>query len=322
MKQKILFIAFLFICFPLLIFSNSEANISAHSYKTKGDILFDKNEDFPLAFPASSFNNCLQITVDHTKVAGSTDLIDFPMLIDITDASLRNVANGGSMENMNGFDFRFTVNCNTVLDHQLEKYDESTGRIIAWVRIPTLSATSATVIEMEYGDAFIVTDQSTSAVWSSDYEAVWHLNNEFSDATGNIVDGINNGSTDSSGKIANGRHFSGNPDNIGYGTTPLLKNTSEATLSAWINADNINADGHLISIGTGLAAPHSKSRAQLSIVNNQPEIGGRAADTDWFYTEGQTAAIGTGSWYYLTGTINYSSSDLRYISMVSYNQSN
>ncbi|NND10508.1 MAG: DUF2341 domain-containing protein, partial [Flavobacteriaceae bacterium] len=233
------------------------------------------------------------------------------MLIDITDTSLRNISNGGSMDNINGYDFRFTMNCFSVLDHELESYDESSGRLIAWVRIPALSATSATVIEMEFGNSAITTDQSSTAVWSSDYEAVWHLNNDFSDASGNIVDGTNDGSTGANAKIANGRQFNGPTDRILYGATPLLKNTTGATLSAWVNADIINSDAHLIAIGTGQPAPTPDSRAQLALVNNQPEIGGRADDFDWFYTARSDNAIGTGDWYYVTGTINYTNSDLK-----------
>ncbi len=294
------------LCLNMFLFTLSSPIFGADTSYKNIDLLY-----------TGTFNDCIEIIVDPSQVSGSTDLLNFPMLVDITDPSLRNVSNGGSMENSNGYDIEFKSDCSTLLDFQIENYDESTGRLIAWVRIPVLSYSSATTIILEYGNAAISSDASTPNVWSSDHEAVWHLNNEFSDATGNIVDGINNGSTDTSGKIANGRHFDGNPDGIRYstllanGSTPLLKNTGEATLSAWINPDNVNADGHLISIGTGLSAPHGKSRAQLSIVNNRPEIGARAADTDWFYTARSTTAIGTGSWYYLTGTINYATSDLR-----------
>ena len=136
------------------------------------------------------------------------------MLVDITDADLRNTANGGSMHSMSGFDVQFTGDCDDVLHHDIESYDESTGRLIAWVRIPTLYATQATAIKLNYGNAILSDNSSSSAAWNVDYDGTWHLHDDLLDATGNNNDGINYSSSDVTGFIANCQDFNGSGDYI------------------------------------------------------------------------------------------------------------
>ena len=90
----------------------------------------------------------ITITVDTSKVAGSTDLADFPMLVDITDPALRNSANGGYMEHANGYDILFSGDCGAALHHDIESYVEASGRLIVWVRIPVLYANQNTEIKL------------------------------------------------------------------------------------------------------------------------------------------------------------------------------
>ena len=50
-----------------------------------------------------------------------------------------------------GRDFVFTQSDGTtVLSHEIEEFDNTTGEIIAWVRIPTLSASSTTEMYIYY----------------------------------------------------------------------------------------------------------------------------------------------------------------------------
>jgi hypothetical protein len=95
----------------------------------------------------TTWSNRKAITIDHTKVLGSSSLSDFPMLFSLTDANLRTVPNGGATGKNDGTDLLFTSSDGmTRLDHELESYNPGTGNVIAWVRIPTLSNTTDTVI--------------------------------------------------------------------------------------------------------------------------------------------------------------------------------
>src|SRR4051794_22495820 len=80
------------------------------------------------------------ITIDYTKTSGTGSHTNFPVLISLTDANLKTTANGGHVTNSSGYDIIFTSSdCSVQLNHQLEKYDATTGEYIAWVRVPSLS---------------------------------------------------------------------------------------------------------------------------------------------------------------------------------------
>ena len=123
------------------------------------------------------------------------DLTDFPALISFTDTDL--IQTNESL----GRDFVFTQSDGlTVISHEIEKFDNTTGEVIAWVRIPTLSATATTEMYIYYkGDTI---GFNSANVWNDDYVLVWHLNQtstgaigEFRDATSNGNDGRGGGGT-------------------------------------------------------------------------------------------------------------------------------
>ncbi len=80
---------------------------------------------------------------------------NFPILINSTLANLRTIANGGKVENANGYDIIFTSDQAgaTQLAHEIERYDATTGEIVFWVRIEALAATTS--IYMFYGNSGI-----------------------------------------------------------------------------------------------------------------------------------------------------------------------
>ena len=90
------------------------------------------------------------ITIDHLKFTDAScgaTLTNFPILCKVTDPKLATTANGGNVTDAEGDDIIFrahdTATCGGAgvcgLDHEIEKYDPTTGELIAWVRIPTLS---------------------------------------------------------------------------------------------------------------------------------------------------------------------------------------
>lgn len=119
------------------------------------------------------------IIIDHTKVP-SSDQINFPFLFNTTDPDLASVDNGGHVANLNGYDIIFSADPNgqTRLDFEVEKYNPATGQLIAWVRIPTLSHSSDTLIYLFYGNpAISISQANPTGVWDSNYEAVYHFGN-------------------------------------------------------------------------------------------------------------------------------------------------
>lgn len=225
-------------------------------------LLFNSNNT--LAQPAG-YGFGKQVTVLSTQVAGGTPLINFPMLISITDPDLRTTANGGQVESGNGFDIIFTLgDCSTQLAHDLEHYDPTTGELVIWVQVPLLDNLADTYVYMFYGNSAVATDQSNSAIWTTaNYDGVWHLHNDFLDASVGTNNGTNNGSTDISPayNFGDGQNFTDPNHWIELPNHP--NRTGDFTYTGWARTisnnvagqrvvcdDASNANGcHAISIG-------------------------------------------------------------------------
>lgn len=128
----------------------------------------------PTWFGGYGFRRVLNLESD--EVAGSVDLTNFPVLISMTLAELATTVNGGVVENANGYDIVFTDINNNQLAHEIELYNPGTGRIVMWVNVPILGATTDTEIRMYYGDSSISSSQEdVPNVWDANYAAVWHM---------------------------------------------------------------------------------------------------------------------------------------------------
>jgi len=198
------------------------------------------NQSDPASFYSVGSGSCFQgsftcnrkITVPQANVSGSTNLSEFPLLIKIeNDCNLKTAANGGSVQNSNGWDIIFTDSGGVnQLDHELVSYDAVTGDLVAWVST-ALSASSDTDIYMYYGNGAISCDPSNPAgVWNSNYKGVWHLEEDpatagtdgIIDSTSNANHGTDNGSMNASdqvdGKIGKALDFDGSDDYLTLST--------------------------------------------------------------------------------------------------------
>ncbi len=129
------------------------------------------------------------ITIPAASVSGAGTHTIFPVLIDLTDADLESVSNGGLVESDNGWDIAFSQDHTVALNHEIEDYDAVNGQIIAWVQIPSLDAVGDNILYLYFGNSSIVADPSTTATWDpAAYVAVYHLqaDNHY-DATANTI---------------------------------------------------------------------------------------------------------------------------------------
>jgi hypothetical protein len=206
--------------------------------------------------PISEFTCSIPLTIDSSKVSGTSDLINFPVLISLTDIGLKTSSNCGYVQNSNGYDIIFSDSTQTtVLDHEIEKYDGASGGLVAWVRVPTLSATSDTTIYLHFGHSSVcgATENPTN-VWDSNYKGVWHLNESVSnestggthyDSTSNNNDGTQYGNDEEPGQIADGQQFDGVNDYINIPNSTSL-NPDYLTIEFWLNINNwVNNSGIL-----------------------------------------------------------------------------
>src|SRR5208283_4379664 len=96
------------------------------------------------------------ITVNPGQVSGGP-LSNFPMLFSVTDPNLATTANGGHVQNANGYDIAFRDSSGNFLAYEEEYYNAATGQLIAWVSVPQID--NGYHIFIQYGDAGINTSQ-------------------------------------------------------------------------------------------------------------------------------------------------------------------
>ena len=64
------------------------------------------------------------IILNSSQISGSVNHVNFPVMIEFTDAKLKSTSNGGGVTNLSGFDIIFTQSDgSTFLDHELQNYD-------------------------------------------------------------------------------------------------------------------------------------------------------------------------------------------------------
>ena len=202
------------------------------------------------AAPAdAAFGYRKQFTVAAAQVVGGP-LANFPALVSLTDPNLRLVANGGRVAT--GADFQFrgedAATCGgpatCTLDFEVERYDGTTGTLVAWVRVPSLD--NGRSIYLSYGDAAIAcSQQNRGPVWDAVYREVYHLSElaDYSDSTSNHYTAVTKGTVTQgvAGKIGLAAQFGGPAESrliASDGTQPA--NTSY-TLEAWVRFASLQA---------------------------------------------------------------------------------
>lgn len=195
------------------------------------------------------------LTLDASQVA--SPLSDFPVLVRWSaDPQVATYAQS------DGRDIKFTTADGTQLAHEIERYDQATGELIAWVRAPTVDSSADTVLYMYYGHATATPQQDPTQVWSSEFRGVWHLGETsgtvVEDSTSNNLDGARTSTTQPSaaaGAIGGGASYGGTVDVIDVGASSLLDNAN-LTFEAWVlvNAEANTIYRRIFDFPTGFAA--------------------------------------------------------------------
>jgi hypothetical protein len=219
-----------------------------------------------------------RIIINSQKVNG--DLTDFPVLINITDSDLKNKSRS------DGYDIYFTQSDGeTKLDHEIEYFDNSNGKLEAWVRIPALSSTSDTLIYMHYGNPTTNDQSNVSGVWINNYSAVWHLDEDptdsapqFKDSTTNYNNGTAAGVMTAAdqvpGKINGSIDFDGTDDGINITQDSSLDLSTNVTISGWFKLDSIHDSTTTAS--KLIIGKHLDNDYNMAIV---------LAGTDWLWSD-------------------------------------
>lgn len=265
------------------------------------------------------FNYFSPYVIDHTKVPSNQTR--FPVWISLTDARFKTVANGGHVQHGLGYDVRMASNSNcasaNLIPYQLMNYTASTGAIQLRV-VTNLSSSMDTTVYFCYGNSVLNADGSSTAVWDSDYLAVWPLGQlgslSLTDFSGNNVNGTGvNSPTALAGQVDGGVTLSA----VGrqYIDAGSAIAPTAITIEAWVNPTSFP---HSYNSIVSRVATNFSSFADITVKDT-----GKIA----FYTQttgGTPNYDGTGShtllvanWYHVVATYDSTSGLIGYVNAAS-----
>ena len=192
------------------------------------------------AWSPSTWGFRKKLTIDYTKVSGGADLSNFPVLVSLSDIGL-------AKAQANGNDILFTSGDGTTkLDHEIEKFTRSSGELVAWVRIPTLSYTANTIIYMYYGNSSVPSQQNKTGVWTNGYNLVQHMTGaaytDLDDSSSNnqdITGEMGDPAYNQASKIGNAVDMDGDGDWVYADESSTLEPPNNMTLSVWVKFDQL-----------------------------------------------------------------------------------
>ncbi len=228
---------------------------------------------------------------------------DFPILISVTDARFKTVANGGHVKNSSGYDIRPYSDATlltAITGYELERYNASTGEVIMWVKCSSVSDGLATYLG--YGDASLNTDGSSTTAWSNGFLGVYHLVDgttlNVNSSTGSN-NGTNHGATATVGQIDGGSAVvsaSSQYIDCGTGISP-----TSITVSAWLKGTSFP---NVVNTVIARSAPSSYTLLRV-LSSGKLQCGVFTVGVgNVGYNGTGSHTLSTATWYYLTLTYN------------------
>ena len=193
----------------------------------------------PSARPGYAWQRAL--TIDGALIG--EELTDFPVLVNLTDEWL---ATG--VLNADGSDLLFATAGGAELAREIELFERASGRLVAWVKAPSVAAGSATTIVLHYGNpAPAAPAWPPTAVWDEGFMMVQHLNETtgpVKDSTWRGNDGTVHGARPTEFGSANGGYeFDGKDDQIEVPNDASIQlNTTSFTMEGWFARKALPAD--------------------------------------------------------------------------------
>jgi hypothetical protein len=243
------------------------------------------------------------VTVNHTQVAGV--LSNFPVLISVTDLDLKAKASAS------GNDILFALGDGTTkLNHEVEKYDPTTGTLVAWVNVPSLSSSADTPLYVYFGNAAAANQANAPGTWDSSFKAVWHLKEspvaaapQFKDSTSNGNHGAANGAMTAAaqgpGMISGSLTFNGSSNFVGVPDASSLDGSNAVTVSTWVRTTAGGFNLNLVNKGNGCI-----NGGYVLMLNENAK--GTAMPSFWVGSSGWIDAAGVnlshGAWHYVAAT--------------------
>ncbi|MHA2156422.1 MAG: DUF2341 domain-containing protein [Candidatus Hodarchaeales archaeon] len=236
-------------------------------------------------------------------------LNNFPILINSTIDNWKDTSNGGRVSQTDGGDFLFTSSDGlTKLNHEIEKYNSTTGDLVAWINVPSISFGLATDIFIYYGNSTVTDQWNVTGTWNSDYMGVWHLSEDPSGSAPQILDStLNNYDCTSYGSMTSGDQiagqidgsldFDGSDDEISLPGV-VIGDRAAWTFSAWIRMGADTADQRTI-YSEGDTGVSDYLFLYVDDTNSEVRFYSETATGDWAQVIGSTD-VENNQWHLVT----------------------
>ena len=185
------------------------------------------------------------LTINNSYV--DSNLTNFPVLVYLSSDS--NLSNNAQSD---GDDIVFADSTHSIkYNHEIELYNNTTGKLVAWVNVTSLSSTEDTVLYMYYGNSDCSSQENSTDVWDSNYKAIYHFSESTGstvyDSTNNDNDGTYNGTLpDLTTSDIGGQDFNDGSDFI---TFPIGAHVDiSGTHECYVKPDDNNAINELLSV--------------------------------------------------------------------------
>jgi len=170
------------------------------------------------------------------------------VLISLSDATLKDTTHGGHVANPDGSDIYFTDSSgSTQYSYEIESYNSSTGTLVAWVKVPSLSSSTDTVLKIWYGGSGGASN-NPSDVWDSNFKGVWHMTQvNAPDSTSNSNDGTENAGVSSiTGQVDGADNFTRSSSgyiDCGTGSSLNFNAGGSYTWEVWVKPTSLGSGG-------------------------------------------------------------------------------
>lgn len=261
----------------------------------------DAGPDAPIDAPIDAPpTNARRIALRIPAASVTAPLSDFPVYVDLTNADLK--ARLG--DTATPLQLSFTKPDGSPLAHEIQSWDKATGRLRAWVKLPSLDSGSETRFELRYGNDSVKLPADPAGVWANGAKAVFHLEQEpvngFSTIVNSAVPG-NPGTPSAmeandlvSAQLGKGYGFDGNNELVTF-TNPIV-GAGPSTISFWYseNANSSGQDEALLVLGT--ASPSQARWIYKEINVNKLPVG--LQGDDWAKPSVTVSGLALVHWVY------------------------
>ncbi len=251
---------------------------------------------------SSGWSERIKISINNDD--SDETLTDFPLLVKLNSSRVDYNKTQNS-----GQDIRFVdpANPSVVLSHEIEVWNES-GDSYVWVKIPQLRPGNNDVIWMYYNNPSAADGQDAANVWSNNYKAVYHMDEQSgttnADSTANTNAGSKKSATEpnptTSGPIDGAQDFDGTDDYVRANDSNSLDLGATGTMSVWFNRDGIGTWDALIAKGNANNSDIHNYAMTINTSNQLAVYWGNGSTTETIQTP--TTLTSTTNNYYAAST--------------------